>query len=183
VKGLKKLFRWQRANAAASDSPDIHRPKLTAEAISHSITQAVSVFRGSPQLSDEEIYRVLVKSGMERRRAARLIELLPTAYFCVMFADSGIRLPQTLRRDPGDGRVSVEKPLQSEEVWEPALAFARAEADAGIAEQDWLAVVGRGAEFNAVNDALQQGRTLESLKGASFITLLFWPEDGPEISG
>ena len=183
MKNFLDLFRsWKSASPGRdATARGAGKSPLTRDSIMQNIAKTVSVFRSSPNLEDQEVYRVLVESGMERRCAARLVELLPTAYFCVMFAGSGLQLPQTSRRDPGDGRVSIERPLSSEPVWEPALAFARAEAQAGISQQDWLAVARRSAYLDAVNNALNKGATLESLKGASFLSISFWPEDGPDL--
>jgi hypothetical protein len=180
---LKKLFRRRGAKDDASSPAEVRKSKPLARAeIVHNITQAVSMFRSSPHLEDDEIYRALVQSGMERRCAARLVELLPTAYSCVMLAAWGLPQPQVFYRDPGDGRASEERLFADEEVWEPALTFARDEANRRISQQDWLAVAARSSVFQSVNDALNRGVTLESLKESRTLIFSSWPEEGPEIS-
>jgi hypothetical protein len=44
------------------------------------ISKAVSMFRSSTNLDDVAIYRALVADGVDRQRAARLVEFLPLVY-------------------------------------------------------------------------------------------------------
>ena|ERR1039458_10452574 len=53
------------------------------------IAKAVTVFRNSPELADEQIYQALVNEGFERRLAARLVEFLPSAYCRAILEHTG----------------------------------------------------------------------------------------------
>jgi hypothetical protein len=44
------------------------------------IATALAAMRNSPEVDDQELYAALVKSGIDRHLAARLIEFLPAAY-------------------------------------------------------------------------------------------------------
>ena len=57
------------------------------------IAKAVILFRSSPNMDDEQIHRALVDAGIDRKLAARLVELVPMAYCRVLLADTGARFP------------------------------------------------------------------------------------------
>jgi hypothetical protein len=76
-----------------------------------------------------------------------------------------------------DGRISAEKPLSSEPIWNAALLFAQDEVARGIAAKALLLVAARSSEFDAVN---QLSNGVSDLKYVVLTpTLLTWPEDGP----
>jgi hypothetical protein len=56
-----------------------------------SISKAVKVFRGYPDVEDEEIFRNLVEQGVERKLAARIVEFVPIAYSRLIPGKSGAR--------------------------------------------------------------------------------------------
>lgn len=105
------------------------------------IRRAVLVLRNSPALSDEQILRILVESGMERLLAARLIGFLPIAYCRLILQASGARFSDTLEQVLPDGGISSERSLSSEPLWEAAVAFARTEVEHGVPGKGLLALV------------------------------------------
>lgn len=142
------------------------------------IANAVSVFRTSPSLGEDEIYRALVKDGMERHRAARLVEFLPMVYCRLILQKSGAQFPTTFRRTLPDG-TSSEHPMSSDPVWNDAVAFARAEVESGVSGQDLLIVAAHSAEFDAANQLLNRGSKLEDIRFT--VPVFRWPESGPDI--
>jgi hypothetical protein len=141
------------------------------------IASAVSVFRASPDLGDHAVYLALVAGGMDRQRAARLVEFLPMVYCRLLLRNSGARFPNTFCRMQPDG-ASMEQLLSSEPVWIAAMAFARAELEHGVSSQDLMAVAARSSEFDAANRLLNKGSMLKDITFAS--PVLTWPENGPD---
>lgn len=143
------------------------------------ISRAVAVLRESPDCSDEEVFCKLVRTGVERQQAARLVEFLPMAYCRLIFGKAGTRFSSTFQRRTANGELSSERPLSSEPLWEEVVSFAKAEARRGAAERDLLAVAGRSAEFDGVNQLLNRGSKLEDLVLTT--ALLKWPQEGPPL--
>jgi hypothetical protein len=76
-----------------------------------------------------------------------------------------------------NGKVSPERLLSSEPLWNEVVAFARYEAKLGVSREDLFTIAGRSAEFDAVNQMLNSGSNLSDIVLTP--TLLTWPEDGP----
>ena len=148
------------------------------EKVDELISKAVAAFRSAPSSGDAEIYRKLVGEGVQPEVAARLVEFVPMAYCRLMLARSGVRFADTYRRRFGDGRVSAERPLSSEPVWDAAMAFGRCELDRNVPPEDLLAVGMHSAEFDAVNQLLNKGSNLKDVVLTP--TSLTWQHDGPE---
>lgn len=146
--------------------------------LNEQISEAVSIFRASRNLDDKGIYEVLILKGFEHRRAARLVEFLPLAYGRFLLGKSGARFSDAYQRMLPGG-VSEERPLSSEPVWNAALTFARTESENGISVENFFAVAGRSAEFQAANQLLNKGSKLENLAFTPY--LLPWPESGPLV--
>jgi hypothetical protein len=143
------------------------------------ISRAVGLFRSSPNLEDQAIFGTLVKQGMEKELAARLVEFVPLAYCRLILRNSGAHFSETFRRAlPGGG--SQERPLSSEPVWRAVVTFAGAEVKRGVSGNDLLLVAARSAEFHAANQMLDKGSKLENF--AFTPPVLTWPEEGPKIS-
>jgi hypothetical protein len=143
------------------------------------IPMALSVFRSCPELTDEEIYRVLLSKGVERRLAARLVEFLPAAYCRVILEPTGARFSDTFQRFRKDGITAKLVPLASGQVWTAALDYARGEIGRGLSRDDKLRLAGRSAEFRAANDLLKRGSKLQNIV---FTPAVYqWREEGPEI--
>lgn len=143
------------------------------------IAAALRVFRSSPELTDEEVYQVLVAKGIERRLAARLVEMLPAAYCRVILEPTGARFTDTFQRSRKDGTTPAPVPLASEPVWKAALAYARREITQGLSRDDKLRLAGRSVEFRTANDLLKQGSKLQNIVFAPAV--YEWPEQGPDL--
>ncbi len=83
-------------------------------AMKEHIRRAVVVLRDSPALSDGQILRNLVESGMERVLAARFMVFLPMAYCRLILRASGARFSDTFRQVLPDGGICSERSLSSE---------------------------------------------------------------------
>lgn len=148
-----------------------------SETVNQDISRAVSVFRISPNWDEEQICRALVKEGVERRRAARIVEFLPMVYCRLVLRNSGARFSSKFRRKSPEG-ASEELPLTSDPVWNEAVVFAYAEVERGVLGKELVAVAARSAEFDAANQLLNKGSKLENVTFTS--PVLNWPEGGPD---
>jgi hypothetical protein len=146
--------------------------------MNNDISRAVTLIRNSPHLEDDELYHTLVAGGMDRRRSARLIEFLPTAYTRLILRNSGVRVSDKFQRRLPNGEISVERSLSEEPIWNEALKFASDEINRGLSIQDLFAIAGRSPEFRAINQLLEQGSKLEDI--ACTALLFSWPELGPD---
>ena len=142
------------------------------------IYKAVCVLRELRDLDDLGIYKALLADGLQPPLAARLIEFVPLAYGRVLLTKTGARFSDSFQRKLPTG-VLQEHLLSSEPVWSAALEFARSESQRHTSAQDFLAVAGRSAEFQAANELLNRGSKLENLVFTPY--LLLWPEDGPQV--
>ena len=84
------------------------------------------MLRTATTLDDAAIYQALVADGVDRQRAARLVEFLPLVYCRLILRHLGARFANTFRRIQ-PGVQSQEQPLSSEPIWNEAMAFANAE--------------------------------------------------------
>lgn len=150
---------------------------MNKDPVNEVISKAVAVFRSSPNLGDDGIYKALVADGIEQQLAARIVEFLPMAYCRILLVNKGVKFPDTFRRLLRDGSTSADHLLSSEPLWKAAMAFAQSE---GASRKDILAVAARSAEFHAANQLLNTGSKLEDLTFMPVI--LTWPEDGPTLA-
>ncbi|HTD56433.1 MAG TPA: hypothetical protein VK670_13675 [Silvibacterium sp.] len=142
-----------------------------------SISLAVSNLRRFPHLSNDQIFWKLVGSGVDKRRAARLVEFVPVAYSRLLLGKLGVRFSNSFQRAISTGMLSEKQSLSSDPVWHEVVRFATADVEQGIAKNDLLAIAGRSAEFDAVNQLLNNGSRATDLV---LSTIQFqWPEDGP----
>jgi hypothetical protein len=141
------------------------------------ISKAVAAFRSSPSRGDIEIHEALIAEGLEAQTAARLVEFLPMAYCRLLLGNSGVQFSSSFQRQEANSQVSSERQLSSEPVWDGVVAFAREEVKRGASPKDLIAVAGRSAEFDAVNQMLNKGSNLKDIVLTP--TLLTWPEVGP----
>ena len=79
--------------------------------MNNDILRAVTLIRSSPHLEDDELYQTLVASGMDRRRSARLIEFLPTAYTRLILRNSGVRVSDKFQRRLPNREISFVRAL------------------------------------------------------------------------
>jgi hypothetical protein len=141
------------------------------------IAKAASIFRTSPDMDDYDVYRKLSREGIQRQRAARLVEFLPLAYCRLILQKTGAQFSATFRRATPAGAIS-EHAFSSEPIWGAAVAFASEEVERGVPGKDLLAIAARSAEFDAANQLLNAGSKLQNVVFVS--PVLPWPENGPE---
>jgi hypothetical protein len=145
------------------------------------ISRAVGAFHRFPNASDEEIVSKLLAAGVDRSTASRLVEFLPMAYCRVVLADSGVKFCEHFQRRLADGKLSAERPLDSDPLWAATLSFAWAEKQSGVSGESLLAVAAHSAEFDAVNQLANQGAKLDDIVLTP--TVFQWQEDGPAPTG
>jgi hypothetical protein len=143
------------------------------------ISRAVAIFRELPRSSDEEVFRKLVPTGVERQYAARLVEFLPMAYGRLLLGKAGMHFSDMFQRMTPSGDLTAEQPLSSEPGWEEVVSFAQAEARRVVSKEDVMAAAGRSAELHAANQLLNQGSKPEDLILTT--ALLKWPQEGPPL--
>lgn len=148
------------------------------EKLNEDISRALIAFRNSPAAGENEIFQALVKSGVERRCAARLVVFIPMAYCRMLLSASGVRFSNNFRQRLPDGSLSSEELLSADPFWEPVLAFAKADMERGITKEDQLLLANRSAEFDDANQLLNRGSKLEDI--AFTAAVLNWVEDGTD---
>ena len=115
--------------------------------------------------------------GVERPTAARLVEFLPMVYCRLLLAESGVRFPETYFRRLPDGGRTPSAQFSSEPLWNELTKFAKSELSSGVERQQLVAIAGRSAEFNAVNELCNRGSTLADIQFTE--PVLMWPDSGP----
>jgi hypothetical protein len=143
--------------------------------MNEAIASALAIFRNSPQLDDESIFRALVQRGIERSLAARIVEFLPIAYCRMLFLNSGVQFSNSFTRAASPLKIQS---LSWVPVWVPFLAYAESEIRGGVGRHELLIVAGRSAEFQAINQLLDKGAELKNLVLTPIS--LQWPENGPD---
>jgi hypothetical protein len=124
---------------------------------------AAALIRQFPLDTDDHLCRRLIVAGISAVCSARLIEFLPLAYCRVLLRGTGIRFSADFQRVLADGTLSPSRPLASEPLWNAAMEFAARQVQAGMSQQDLLAIARRSAEFDAVNQLLNRGSAPEDL--------------------
>jgi len=143
--------------------------------VNEAIASALTIFRTSPELDDESVFRALVGEGIERSLAAHIVEFLPLAYCRVLFLNSGVRFSDSFTRSTSPPKMHSFSLLPE---WVFFLAHAESEIRRGATRQEILMVAGRSAEFQAINQLLDRKAELKNIVLTS--VMLPWPEGGPE---
>jgi hypothetical protein len=128
------------------------------------ITQAVEVFRTQTDSYDHQLIATFVEAGFEQTLATRLVEFIPLAYSRVWLAGRGVQFTDYYLRMSADRKTYTEYKLEDEPVYREAVAAAQSEIAAGSGFDELLPIVGRSAEFKAINSALNDGAMLEDLE-------------------
>jgi hypothetical protein len=106
------------------------------------------------------------------------MEFLPIAYCRVILTEAGaVRFPDSFIRMRADGTYQ-ERKFETDPVWEAVVSFIDVERQRGVSSKDFIAIAGRCAIFDAVNNALNAGSKLEDLFCDAPVFL--WPENGPD---
>ena len=143
--------------------------------MNEAIASALTIFRNSPALDDEGVFRALVDKGVERSLAARIVEFLPIAYCRVLFLNSGVQFSNSFTR--GTSPLKMHS-FSFVPEWVFFLAYAESEIRPGAMNQEILMVAGRRAEFHAINQLLDKKSELKNVVLTPI--MLPWPESGPE---
>jgi|SRR5215469_10531095 len=118
------------------------------------MNHVLTIFRQSPELDDNAVFEELVRQGVHRRVAERLLVLVPSAYCRVWLRDSGVQCSDSFKVRISDGESGdwfEARTLSSEPVWREALACAEAEMRNGVSPKEFVLVADRGPELNIVN--------------------------------
>lgn len=134
-----------------------------AKATRQSMQAAVQVMRSNPRATNPEIFELLIKGGMDRSMAVQLVYLLPTAYTRLILADSVAYFPETYLCNDGKGGVREWNRFDEIPLWPEVIAFAKHEISSGVKGDALGLVAGRCAEFDAINQALHAGESIENL--------------------
>jgi hypothetical protein len=136
------------------------------------ITQAVEILRAQTDSSDYQLITNLVETGFDQALATRLVEFIPLAYSRVWLEGGGVQFADYYLRMSADGKTYTEHKLEDEHVYREAVAAAQSELAAGSGFDELLPIVGRCAEFKAINSALHGGSRLEDLELSAPVFLL-----------
>jgi hypothetical protein len=136
---------------------------------------ALTAFKDFSNDSDAQIHSRLVAGGMDRRTAARLIEFIPAACCRLLLSKSGVHFSEKFRRVDGDARFTVQS-LNTEPVWREVWSYV-SEIGAMQTPTTILEIAARSAEFNAVNQLLNNGSTPQNIRLGP--TTFAWPDCGP----
>lgn len=145
--------------------------------LNEDISMVITLFRHRPYLSDLEIYKTLVSKGVEKQRAARLVEFLPIVFNRLILAKNGIKFPNTFRQNLTDGGFFPEKEITSMPIWQEIFSFAQEEITRGASRQDILTLAMRSPEFVKINEQLKSGSKFKNIVLKQL--QLYWPEEGP----
>jgi hypothetical protein len=139
------------------------------------ISLAVQSFCDRPELSDEEVVQQLVRAGIDPLKAARIVEFTPAVFVRLLLGRIGVRFSESFVRQAGKFS-STQQPLESQPVWVEVNEFANTRGRT-LGKQEWLAIAGRSAEFEAVNRLLNGGASPHAIVLTPLC--LQWPEEGP----
>ena len=127
------------------------------------VSDVVRLFRQKTDVDDGGVLKLLMERGLTEQQAEELTVFVPMAFCRVMLGDSGVTFSeQYILMSYGSG-ASVTRSLSSQPIYRAALEIARGEEKSGVARNDFLAVAGRTAEFNAISQALDGGSKPEDL--------------------
>lgn len=140
------------------------RMQMQASGLESQIAEAAQVMVAQPDASESDLALRLVAALGDRDLADRMLEFLPLAFGRVVLARLGVTVPDSFIRAVDDENFSDACPLDAEPLWLPAKAFA-ARASTWMANQDFLAIARRSAEFDAVNNACNKGSDPKNLVG------------------
>lgn len=142
---------------------------------SEAILLTTRIFCNLPELSDKQVVQELVQAGIEQSYAARIVEFTSVVFARHILGPMGVRFSDIfIRRASND--YTKEQSLSSHPVWMEINEFVKTRGHM-FGKDEWLAIAGRSAEFDAVNQLLNRGASLSNL----ILTPLSlqWPEGGP----
>jgi hypothetical protein len=122
------------------------------------IDRAIAVMKAQSDQADHNVVEALVASGVDPKDAEWLVALLPVAFTRVLFKSGGPSFADTYQCMSDDGSISGEHSLSNEPIFAHGVSIASS-AD----RETMVAVAGRSAEFNVINQALHVGSKLDDL--------------------
>jgi hypothetical protein len=134
-----------------------------AMTVREAILLAMPIFSRHAEAGSSVIREELEKGGLSPKLAAEIIEFLPLALARAMLDGMGVQFEDHYVRQTARGRVIGEKPLLDEPVFREGLAIAN-ELSAG--GEEYIAVAGWSAEYQAINKAMNSGSRPEDLRCA-----------------
>jgi hypothetical protein len=133
------------------------------------IESAVQIFRANPEAGDDDILEKVIATGVDRPLATQLVALLPIAYGRMLLSKDRVSFSDyyiCLRDNGKPGRTGR---LACLPVWAEALDFATHDG------YPPFPIASRSSEIRVANEALKDGKTLQSLVWSPPVFL--WPVD------
>ncbi len=112
---------------------------------------------------DIEIFNILILQGIDKNIAKKIIQFVPLAFCRVILESSGIVFSNYYQVSEYNGEISELRPLQDEEVFNEAIAIAIANSSS-LCGDELLVIAGRSAEFNVINELLNEGAFMNELE-------------------
>jgi hypothetical protein len=116
-----------------------------------------------PNSRDEVIENRLVRGGLGRSQARRLLLFVPEACCRACFEPLGTQFPETYRLQNADGKTSVLK-LEDEIEYAEAVAAGRYEARKRGGRDRMLSIARRSASFDAIARLTRSGSKLKDIR-------------------
>jgi len=123
------------------------------------VTSAMPIFSRHNDDDDEVLLEALCAAGHDRQVAINLIVFMPIAFTRVLFAGTGVNFCDSFVHMGRFGKLAPLQSLTDEPVFRAALALARS----GISKDILRMVACRSAEYDAIQDALDDGARLKDL--------------------
>jgi hypothetical protein len=131
--------------------------------VREAIVLAMPVFSKHARGGRSVIRDELEKAGVPRKLAAEIVEFLPLALARAMLGGMGVHFEDHYVRQTARGRVIGQKLLMDEPVFREGLEIANELSEGG---EEFIAVAGWSAEYQAINKALNSGSRPEDLRCA-----------------
>lgn len=125
-------------------------------AAKNKLKRAMQLLQSHEQLDDANLAATFVERGFDLEEGRRLIEFLPLAFGRVLLARIGTTVQPTCMRTTKSG-IAVERRLDKNALWREISDFVDEQVTGGLSDNDLLRLAGRSAEFDAVNQLLNQG--------------------------
>lgn len=131
-----------------------------------------------PAAQDAEVIDALKGAGVPPARAYELVLWVPMAFGRRVLEGADLRPPETYLLATPDPAGETRRHLRDEEVFVASCAMIDRFLAEGMANDQFLAIAGRSAEFKAVNEALLAGSEMANLVLAEPVVWLPGRGDG-----
>ena len=117
----------------------------------------------NPNLGNNELLGKLVNDGMNENIATEILLFFPTALGRVFLSNQKINFPDEYLLY--NGEILVErKNLSNNPIFVELMEYSKKVLKYKLSKNDLINLLVRGAEFNAINKALNNGSDLSNLK-------------------